>query len=57
MTKRDEVARAITALIDEAKLGYEFCPGSYTMSTLHAALHVEQVYLLRQQRQTREQDE
>ena len=40
----DVVAAAIENAIDQAKLAYEFGPGSYTMSALNACLQVEKLY-------------
>ena len=40
-----KLIKAIRHAIREAELAYEFCPGSYTASTLNAVLAVEQVYL------------
>jgi hypothetical protein len=37
-------AKAIWHAVDEARLAYQFCPGSYTASALNACLAVEQAY-------------
>ena len=40
-----KLTKAIRHAIREARLAYEFCPGSYGMGALNAVLAVEQVYL------------
>jgi hypothetical protein len=40
-----KLTKAIRHAIREARLAYEFCPGSYSMGALNAVLAVEQVYL------------
>lgn len=39
-----KLAKAIWHAIDEARLAYAYCPGSYTASALNAVLSVEQAY-------------
>lgn len=39
-----KLTKTIRHAIDEARLAYQFCPGSYTASALNAVLAVEQVY-------------
>jgi hypothetical protein len=38
------LTKAIRHAIHEAKLAYEFCPGTFTMGALNAVLAVEQVH-------------
>ncbi len=36
--------KAITDVVAEARLAYQFCPGSYTASAFSAALAIAQLY-------------
>ena len=40
----NQIKAAIRAAVEEAKLAYQFSPGSYAMGTLNAILHVERLY-------------
>ena len=42
---RDDIVTTIEAAVEQAKLAYEFTPGSYTASALSACLHAREAAL------------